>query len=247
MIYQVAVGECPGFYRVCAESVRNYAERMGWDYCLQTDPVLRIVPKASQRSANALRLGYLPIFEKEAAFALLPFYDQIVILDADVYVKPTAPPIGIDGVFGAVLERDMPLTESYRTKIRKYSEGQYRPLSDADWKWNSSGAAFYNCGVTVWDRGVLDYLHGETPEQFIRRPEFERFVNGEGHFKWSTDQTLLNYWVKTSGMPTTDLEWKWNALYGAVADVSEAYFVHFFLSSKLPKGGEEIPKLIRCL
>lgn len=249
LIYQVAVGEVPAFYAPCIASVARYAERHGYEHRVQREPTLRIKPKASQRSANALRLGYLPIYEKEAAFAWLREYDRIVILDADVWVRPTAPPIELpDGVcFGAVLEREMPLTETYRAKIRKYCEGQYRPLTDVDWQWDRDGAAFYNCGVTVWDASVASYLNGQTPTEFLRRPEFERFVNGDGHFRWSTDQTLLNYWVRRSGMPTANLDWRWNALYGAVEDIRPAHFVHFFLSAKLPQGGAEIPRLIARL
>jgi len=100
-------------------------------------------------------------------------------------------------------------------------------------------------GVMLLDKSILPYLNGQTPEQFLRRPEFERFINGEGHWKWSTDQTLLNWWLKKERIPTCDIDWKWNALYGAVRDVSEAYFVHFFLSAKLRPG--EVERAIRDL
>jgi hypothetical protein len=102
-------------------------------------------------------------------------------------------------------------------------------------------------GVMVLGPGFKEHLNGQTPTEFLRRPEFERFVNGEGHFKWSTDQTLLNYFVKKSGMSVTNLDWRWNALYGAVRDIEQAYFVHFFLSSKMPRGGAEIPDIIKRL
>jgi hypothetical protein len=101
--------------------------------------------------------------------------------------------------------------------------------------------------VMVLGEGFRDYLEGQTPTEFLHRPEFERFVNGEGHFKWSTDQTLLNYWVKKSGMSVTNLDWRWNALYGAVKDIEQAYFVHFFLSAKMERKGAEIPDIIKRL
>lgn len=248
LIYQVAVGEVPAFYEPCMASVKRYAERIGAEYLDQREPVLKISPLCSKRSENALRLGYLPIYEKENAFAYLGQYDQVAIVDADIYVRVDCPDIFDQcngSIFSAVPERSMPLTVGYAEKVRKHSEGQFRALTDVDWKWDPRGAHYYNMGMIVLNKGMIPYLNGETPEQFLRRPEFERFINGEGHWKWSTDQTLLNWWVKKSGMATQSLDWKWNALYGAVKDIREAYFVHFFLSSKLAHG--EISRVIASL
>jgi hypothetical protein len=249
LVYQVKVGETPAFYDNCILSVERYCKRHGFDHIVQKETILRIVPIRSFRSVNALRLGYLPIFEKANAFGYLGEYDQVAVIDADIYIRDTALSVfdGFDAEFGAVMERRMPLTQTYLAKIRKYSDGQYALLKDVDWQWNEDGAAFYNMGMMVLGAGLLERLSGDSPLEFIRRPEFERFVNGEGHWKWSTDQTLLNYWVKKAGVAVKDLDWKWNALYGAVQDVSAAHFVHFFLAAKMDRGGAEIPDLIKRL
>lgn len=246
LIYQVKVGETPAFYDTCIASVAGYCKKFGIDHVVQTEPILRIRPKNSKRSVNALRLGYLPIFEKSNAFGYLDRYERVAILDADVFVRSGAPSvfdeIG-DADFAGVVERDLPLIDSHKRTVATYSEGQYRPLDDVDWQW-SRGAKFYNMGVMMMNRSILRHVDG-TPKEFIERPEFERFVNGEGHFRWSTDQTLLNYWVKKSGMKTKDLNWKWNTLYGVVPNeaLKEAHFVHFFLAAKMPGGGAEIPAI----
>ena len=248
LIYQVCVGEVPAFYDDCISSVKRYAERHEYAHIVQTEPTLRVVPLNSQRSANALRLGYLPIMEKSGGFSYFDQYDKILILDADVFIRTLAPDIFAEcnTDFSGVIEREMPLSGRYFDKIRKYSEGQYRRLDDVNWHWTGNGAEFFNMGVMLMDKSIIKYLNGETPLEFIRRPEFERFVNGEGHWKWSTDQTLLNWWVRSSGMTVKHLDWRWNALYGVV-DVSQAYFVHFFLSAKMPRGGAEIPEIIKSL
>lgn len=251
LIYQVKVGETPAFYDDCIASVARYCKRFGIMHVVQTDPVLKIRPLASKRSENALRLGYLPIFEKANAFGYFRLYDRIAVIDADVFIRESAPNIfdeWLDYDFAGVLERDMPSVDSHRRKLRTYSEGQYRTLPDVDWQWNENGAAFYNMGVMLMHRGIVRHIGG-TPEQFLRRPAFERFVNGEGHWKWSTDQTLLNYWVKHSGMLTRDLDWRWNALYGAIPDglLKEAHFVHFFLAAKMDQAGAEIPAIVATL
>lgn len=249
LIYQVAVGECPDFYWDCIRSVERFAERCGSEHTVQTEPALRVTPRDSKRSKNALRLGYLPIFEKANAFAELETYDQVLILDADVYVKGSAPNIfeEADTAFAGVPERDLPMTVQHADKVRKYSKGQYERLNDVDWQWDDRGAHFYNMGVMLLSQQIVPYLRYQSPAEFLERDEFQRFINGEGHWKWSTDQTLLNWWVKKSKMPTTDLSWKWNALYSACTDVSKAHFIHFFLSSKMPQGGKEIPVITEGL
>jgi len=263
LIYQVAVGNTPPFYETCINSVSRYCERHGIKHYVQRHPIQMIRPKNSCRSKNAMRLGYLPIYEKESAFSWLKAWDEICIIDADMYIRPDAPNIfdelpyaTVDTdrpwpvyelseyAFAGVVEREMPLTNAYADKVRKHSRGQFDKLRDVEWDWQWHGAHYYNMGLMLFNRNLLPYLHGQTPEQFIERPEFERFVNGEGHWRWSTDQTLLNYWIKSERMKTRDLSWKWNALYGAIRDVSEAYFVHFFLSAKLPCKGAEIPEII---
>ena len=248
LIYQVAVGERPAWYDICLGSVAEYCKRHGFEHFVQTEPLLRIRPVKSHRSENALRLGYLPIYEKECAFGHLDRHEAVAVIDADVYIRESAPSIFEelgDADFAAVLERDLPLTPRYRDKIRKHSEAQFRGLTDVDWDWNADGAAFANMGVMVLGNRFREYLHGETPGEFLRRPEFERFVNGEGHWRWSTDQTLLNWWVRKSGMTVRHLDWHWNAMYGAVETYAAAHFVHFFLSAKMPRGGAEIPDVIR--
>ncbi len=240
LIFQVAVGEVPSFYGPCTASVEAYAARVGADYMKLTEPVLRIVPKKSQRSENALRLGYLPIFEKEAAFAYLGKYEQIAIIDADVYARASAPDIFRQAAcvhFAGVLEQDLPLQDKYLRKVRNYAQDQY----------GDPETPYYNMGVTVWHETVLRWMNGETPKQFIERPRFEAFVNGEGKYRWSTDQTLLNTWVKQTGMIRQNLDWRWNCMYDYVLPTAlrlNPHFVHFALASKMPRGGEEIPEII---
>ena len=255
LIYQVSVGNPPAFYQVCQQSVVKYCNRYDdIDYHLQTRPILKIRPINSKRSERAVeRLGYLPIYEKENAFNYLDAYDNIAIIDSDVYIRDNAPNIfsTLGGTtFGAAVERDMPLTPAYKNKIKNYSRGQYGPLRDVNWGWrDDTGARFYNMGVMVFSNKIKEYLNGQTPEEFIRRKEFERFVNGDGSWRWSTDQTLLNYWVRKSGMSHKDIGWKWNALFKGILDdkLKHAYFIHFFLSNNLPKKGAEIPQLVKNL
>ncbi len=257
MIYQVAVGSPSNLYEHCIKSVEMYCKKYGIKHIVQSEPILKIKPDLNRtgRSKEAVeRLGYLPIFEKENAFYYLNQYKQIAIVDSDIYIRDNAPNIFDElteqYAFGAVAERELPCAKKYKSKIRKYSKSAFEHLTDVNWKWNELGAEFYNMGLMVLNSEKFSaYLRGQSPKEFISRPEFKDFVDGVGYKKWSTDQMLLNWWVKKEGMPTLNMDWKWNGLYKGIDDkrLPEAYFVHFFLKDLLPERGENIPALMEAI
>ncbi|MBR19550.1 MAG: hypothetical protein CMA64_05340 [Euryarchaeota archaeon] len=257
MIYQVAVGSPSNLYEHCIKSVEIYCKKYGIKHIVQSEPILKIKPDLNRtgRSKEAVeRLGYLPIFEKENAFYYLNQYKQIAIVDSDIYIRDNAPNIFDElteqYAFGAVAERELPCAKKYKSKIRKYSKSAFEHLTDVNWKWNELGAEFYNMGLMVLNSEKFSaYLRGQSPKEFISRPEFKDFVDGVGYKKWSTDQMLLNWWVKKEGMPTLNMDWKWNGLYKGIDDkrLPEAYFVHFFLKDLLPERGENITALMEAI
>ncbi len=257
MIYQVAVGKQSNLYEHCIKSVANYCKKYNIKHIVQTEPILKIRPDLNRtgRSKEAVeRLGYLPIYEKENAFDYLDQFEQIAIVDSDIYIRDNAPNI-FDQLtdqyaFGAVAERELPCAKKYKSKIKKYSKSAFEHLTDVDWKWNELGAEFYNMGLMVINtNGFLPYLKGQTPKQFLDREEFKDFVDGVGYKKWSTDQMLLNWWVKKESIPTLNMDWRWNGLYKGIDDkrLPEAYFVHFFLKDLLPERGENISALMEAI
>ena len=257
MIYQVAVGKQSNLYEHCIKSVANYCKKYNIKHIVQTEPILKIRPDLNRtgRSKEAVeRLGYLPIFEKENAFHYLEQFKQIAIVDSDIYIRDNAPNIfeqlTEQYAFGAVAERELPCAKKYKSKIKKYSKSAFEHLTDVDWKWNELGAEFYNMGLMVINsKEFLPHLKGQTPKQFLDREEFKDFVDGVGYKKWSTDQMLLNWWVKKESIPTLNMDWRWNGLYKGIDDkrLPEAYFVHFFLKDLLPQRGENIPALMEAI
>ena len=255
LIYQVYTGKKLKLYDHCTASVSEYASRIGADYIKQTVPKLMIKPDifATNRSVESYEKygGFLPIYEKENAFEYLNQYDQVAIIDADVYVRPECSESIFDDInpgsdFAGVIEREMPITEQYVAKIHNYTRMQYsmkpyRHLFD----WNRRGANFYNMGIMVMNKSINKYLRGQTPKEFLMRSEFKGFIDGLGAWKWSTDQTLLNVWIKKEKMNVTDLHWKWNGLFTANTKIKECNFIHFFLKDKLPNRGENIEDLMR--
>jgi len=253
LIYQVYVGPRVKLYDFCTESAKYYCDQIGADHKIQKVPLLYIKPDpfTTGRSKEAVsRLGYLPIFEKENAFSWFSEYDQILILDSDVYVKPDAPNIfdaldpNVD--FAGVVEREMPITKQYKDKIINYSAMQYSTLTDVDFDKNDLGYEFYNMGLMLMNKSIKQHMFGLSPREFIKQPEFKRFVDGQGPWKWSTDQTLLNYWLKKQSVNQQHLDWKWNALYSGVEDkyLKDAHFIHFFLKDKLKNKGDDVEQLV---
>lgn len=257
LIYQVYTGKKSKLYDHCTASVKAYAKRIGADYECQRTPILMIKPDpfVTNRSKESYEKygGFLPIYEKENAFAYLKSYDQIAIIDADIYIRDNAPNVFDELVgeydFGGVLERDMPVTPQYTQKLANYTRMQYSMNSIKnlfDWQ-HPAGANFYNMGMMVINKSISNYLNGETPQQFLRRPRFKPFIDGVGAWKWSTDQTLLNVWVKEEKMKVKNLSFHWNGLYTGIKQdkIKECHFVHFFLKDKLPKRGENVEELMQ--
>ena len=257
LIYQVYVGKQSKLYDHCTRSVRAYCGIHGIDYKIQTRPILRIKPDvfATNRSKESYEKhgGFLPIYEKENAFSYFKDYDQICIIDSDIWIRPNSPDIFDDvspnADFSGVVESSMPILPWYKQKILQYSRMQYGNLK-IDWKADPvTGFPFMNMGMMMMNKSFSNYLNGQTPKQFIERSEFKPFVDGQGAWKWSTDQTLLNYWIRKEKMTVKNLDWKWNALYSAIDNtkIKEAHFVHFFLKDKLPSKGENVRALMNTI
>ena len=254
LIYQVYTGNPSNLYNHCTASVAMYCKEHNIKHVIQKVAKLRIKPDvfATNRSKESYEKygGFLPIYEKENAFDYFNEYDQICIIDADIWVRPNSPNIfnelKPDTDFAGVIEREMPITKQYQQKILNYSKMQYAPLHNrkADFTPNHLGFEFYNMGMMLMNKSITKYLNGQSAKEFITRAEFKNFIDGQGAWKWSTDQTLLNYWVRKENMKQQHLSWKWNGLYTAVRDIKSAHFVHFFLKDHLPEKGENVPNLM---
>ena len=252
LIYQVYVGKRSKLYDHCVNSVAEYCKAHGIVHEVQKTPILMIKPDVfvTNRSREAYEKygGFLPIYEKENSFNYLKTHDQVAVVDADVWIRSDSPNIFDDLEpeydFGGVVEREMPITNNYKKQIANYSKNQYQSIKKVDWKWNNLGAEFMNMGIMVMNQKIQKYLRGETPTQFIRRPEFKPFVDGMGAWKWSTDQTLLNTWIREENMKIKNMDWRWNGLFTANTRIKECHFVHFFKKQSLPMNGENIKQLM---
>lgn len=225
---------------------------------VQTTPIVNIRPDPfqSNRSEDSWKKhgGYLPIYEKENAFTYMNAFDQIAIIDADIFIRDYTPNIfddfGTEHAFGAVSEREMNINQRYVDKIRNYSHMQYSSLqcNKVDFKPTDRGFEFFNMGLILINSSLFrPYLNSQTPTEFIQRYEFMDFVNGKGPWKWSTDQTLLNFFLKKYKIPVKHLDQKWNGLFTANNDISTCHFVHFFLKDLLPDKGENVEQLMELI
>ena len=121
-------------YNLCTDSVAKYCKKYGIDHVIMREPKLRINPDMSRTQRNKIGLmkeaGYLPIFEKEWAFTYLDDYDQIAVIDSDIYVRENAPNIFEDLPqeydWGGVLERDLPLNELKHQHVSETALDDYK-------------------------------------------------------------------------------------------------------------------------
>ena len=261
LVFQVCLGKARSskLYAHCIQSVKDYCERHGLEHRVLTQPKLRIKPDifTTNRSRESYEKhgGFLPIYEKENAFDYLDDYDQIAIIDADIYIRPNAPNIfndfGWENSFGAVCEREMPITPEYQKKIINYSRMQYDLLhkkKKIDFRPNELGYEFFNMGLILINSiHFKRFLNGQNAFDFLNRLEFKDFIDGQGPWKWSTDQTLLNYFLKKYKVSTQHLDWRWNGLYTANTKIDQCHFVHFFLKDKLPSAGENVEELMKII
>lgn len=256
LIFQVAVGQLSNLYDHCVRSARDYSKKIGADYILLKEPILKIKPDEingnRSRASYEKYGGYLPIYEKENVFRYIKDYDQVAVIDADIYIRPNAKNIfdfvPLDFDLGAVFERELPVNKKYKKSIRDYSFKQLTPLKDFDWDFSHPlGGEFFNSGVIVYNKSISKYLHNQTPEEFMQRKEFKPFIDGIGNWKWQTDQIMLTYWVKKEQMLVKHLPWQFNALYTAIEKdkIYEADFIHFFMKDHLPNKGENISQLMK--
>ena len=254
MIYQVYTGASSRLYDHCVGSVKDYCEQYDIDHIVQTFPKMKIKPDVfrTNRSKESYEKygGFLPIYEKENAFDYWDKYDQICIVDADIWIRPGSPNIfdelKPDTDFAGMIEKKAPIKDWYKQKLLNYSRMQYGGIKNVNWYFDeTAGCEFFNMGLMLMNKSITKYLRGDTGKEFIQRPEFKDFVDGMGPWKWSTDQTLLNYWVRNEKMNLQYLDFKWNALYSAVNHIQKAHFVHFFLKDKLPNKGENVEQLMK--
>ena len=131
-IFQVAVGPQSKLYKHCVASVNDYAKEIGADHLVQKQPLLWIKPDpfTGQRSKESYEKygGFLPIFEKENVFATFKDYDQVAVIDADIYIRPDSPnvfdTISADCHFGAQFERDLLIERTQSGLARAKASGK---------------------------------------------------------------------------------------------------------------------------
>jgi lipopolysaccharide biosynthesis glycosyltransferase len=258
LIYPVCIGPKSKLYEYCTESVKAYAEKIGADYIIQKDPILRITPNPflNQREGKTggwKKIGYMPIFEKENVFNYFKDYNMCCVVDADIYIKQNSPDIfkelDQDFALGSIYECDLPINDQYAQKINSYS----RMLSMFQLKWDikqRTGYSFFNSGVMLYNSNkMIKILKGMSPKEFLDQYELQDFINGIGPFKWQSDQMTLNYWFKKNKVDVQRMNWKWNCLYTTVnnEDLKNSYFIHFFLKDHLPNKGENVDELRKLI
>lgn len=257
LIFQVYVSHRSKLYDVCTESVKQYATSIGVDYHCQTTPKLKVKPDLfqSNRSRESWEKygGYIPIFEKENFIDYLKDYDQICIIDGDIWIRPDSPNVfdqfNSDYDMAAVYETEMPTDQSYSRRVKQYAMEQLAPMPQFDW----NGNHFFNSGMLIYDNNIKPKIKQKTAREFIDRIDFQDFINGKGPWKWQGDQIMLNYFAKKEKINVQHLDFKWNCLYNPYFGgidlklVKQSHFIHFFQAVKLREYAKDVEGLIKLV
>lgn len=274
LVYQVNVGSQSNLYDWCNNTVLQmvnrfngaYSEEITLDYHCEKKPLLKIKPnpKRTNRSLEAVeRLGYLPIFEKQKSFDFFydgyhgNNYDFLIIIDSDICMfhknlkamnlfhvmlhSELTKFLNEDIEFAACYEANQPSLPWHQKKVQSYTKMQH-----GSFPFYTEQFKFFQCGLMILSRkAICEKTYCDSAYEFVMREDFVDFVDGVGNFKWSTDQTLMNYWVKVDDLKTMELNWRMNGLYGALPNdkLQQAEGIHFFLKDKLPDRGENIETL----
>ena len=129
LIFQVSVGKPSKLYTTCIDSVAEYCKKYSIDHIVLTEPKLKIRPDMERtgRSKEAVeRLGYMPIYEKENAFEYFDRYDQIAIVDSDIYsvVQPQENPATVEKPKKSVISFGFMLSCSFTDAAKKRQHWQ---------------------------------------------------------------------------------------------------------------------------
>ena len=257
LIFQVYVSHRSKLYDVCTASVKEYAASIGVDYYCQTAPILKVKPDLFQsnrsRSSWEKYGGYIPIFEKENFIDHFKDYDQICIVDGDIWIRPDSPNVfeQFDSNYdmAAVYETETPTDSAYTQRVKNYANEQLAPMPQFNWEGNQ----FFNSGMLIYDNNIKPKIKQKTAREFIDRLDFQDFINGKGPWKWQGDQIMLNYFTKKEKVNVQHLDYKWNCLYnpnfGGIDRklAREAYFIHFFQAVKLGKYADDVKGLIKLV
>lgn len=231
LCYQVLVGERRPLWDKCVASVAAYCARHGIIHEVQLEMVLKVKPKKSLRSEGAVRLGGLPNLEKLNGLTRFKDFDQIALIDSDVWASPDAPNI-FDHVqpdcdVAGVTERALPISDAYARKLDRYEKMQFDPVGGV-------GLPFLQCGVMVYNRSFARFMP-DGPKAFWEQQNLESFINGDGGWRWQSEQCTLSWFLRANDARIGTLDPRFNWLFGVLQPgrQAEGWLHHFFLSQHL--------------
>lgn len=198
--YGVTIKDNP-CYSVCQESKMKYAWKVGADLIMRTDFFEKPVIEYEH-------FNYKLMPDKYHIHKLLDYYDRVLYLDGDVFIKDNAPNIFI------VNENDEFLYMSNEVKANgvEYDDAIEKIKCD-EWTKTDGHYDFYNAGVILVSKAQRELFN-------FKKEEYCRF---EG-YPLICDQPYLNWKIFKYGIPIRDLDRQFNAM---AYFKNDGFFIHF--------------------
>lgn len=270
LIFQVIVGDYNSFFEFCAESVNRYCKKYNIDHVIQRTPILKITPHNISteepiviknnslnftRLQNIEKLGYWPEFERFNGLSFYDRYENICILDADIFIKESAPNIfedfNDDAAFVYTLDQPWISENNIKNISRSFFKDYHRVYKTAKIpfqnKFNVNCYDIFNNSLMLFNSNFLKkQLNNRAIIEWLKENNYKLFVgNLQQNFRQAGIGTdiFTNYFTFNIDININRLDWKWNLEYNDFCDkpsLEQSYFIHFighknFLNKNLIK------------
>lgn len=188
--------------RVCEQSIKNYAMRIGADYLVRNSAVDKYDNCINQESM---------VFQKFFIYELFKFYDRILYIDSDVLISNDAPDIFKEYPDESKLYA---LNESlaYDCEVDKFVE-EMIAKKPVEWRKEGGHYVHYNSGVMLISKGQKEIFNFDQKEYFR--------IDSK---PWWGEQAYINWQIQKQKIPMANIDKKFNAF---VYYKAEGYFLHY--------------------
>jgi hypothetical protein len=261
LIYQVVVGGENKLYEYFVQKVNVYCKKHGIDHYVQRTPLLNLQMNKNesylwtnkQNSLNTsriksfLNLGYLAIFEKLNGLINYDNYDNVCILDADIYVKETSPNIfeefdnnKFDCAFVYTLEQPWINKNNIKNVARSFYRDYYTVNKELKTNipiikiFDSPCFDIFNNSFMLFSSNFLrKQFENISIIDFLEKNQYKYFV---GDLSKPVTQAgvssdiFCNFWIMNNNFSIQRLHWKWDLEFNFDLEkqtLDEANFIHF--------------------
>lgn len=176
-------------YRLCSDSQKSYAYKVGADFLMRTEF------HCEKQVEPVKHFNYNLMPDKFYIRDLLDYYDRVLYVDGDVFIKKNA-----DDIFKE-LNKDFVYMRNEAFNGVEYPSQIDKIKGDIEWTKTDSRYDFYNAGVILVNRNQ-QYLFNFNKEEYCYFEDLPLIC----------DQPYLNWIIQNYNVPVKEMGQKYNAM-----------------------------------